>query len=177
MPLRLVGSRREASTGQELGIWRVVGEAAWKHVEDYRRWQVIPSTACSPKQFRAWVVGGPYQPGVCLAQTAPPVDMLRFVFASGQVTLNHNELKDLADLLRIDITGSRGSKAAVLHALAVNIAAADGLVSATKFADEVMAKFTDSATATDTFVDPSLSKPSTCWTPANRRSSRTSGKN
>lgn len=152
MSLLPVGKRRNPSGDGEFAIWRVVGESKWMHIVDYRAWQVIPTMACSPRQFKSWVVAGEYVPGVYIAQTEPPANMLRFVFAAGNVSLNYNELKDFADILKIDLTGSRGSKASVLHAIAVNIAAADGLEGATAFADSVVAKL-EAAVKPDVVVD------------------------
>ena len=111
-----------------LSVWKVSGNPRWLHIVSYDGWTVLPSSVCTPWQSRTWFPTKP--PGVYIAQTAVPVPLLKFAFAEG-VQLTLDELKELADIIGVDLVGHRSSKSSVLRCIATFVAAGDGLVAAT----------------------------------------------
>ena len=70
-------------------------------------------------------------------QTDDPVPLLKFAF-SRAVTLTYNELRELADICKVDTAGSRHAKSGIIRCLAMQFASGDGLDGATKFADRAV---------------------------------------
>jgi hypothetical protein len=75
-------------------------------------------------------------------------------FALGQpLQLTFNDLKDLADIVGVDTSGNRSSKADVLRCIAMHISADDGVDNAVAFAAKAVELAEEKAPA-DFFVDP-----------------------
>ena len=153
LALQEVGVRPgDVATG--LRVWRVAGKAEWVHVADYKDWEVIPTTPCSPCQSRLWFPSA-VRPGVFLAQTAAPVPMLKYMFGQRDqaVALSFNDLRDLADIVGVDTAGVRSSREGIFQRVAMYAAAGDGLEAAVAFA-KMAAELSEKKPDPDCFVDP-----------------------